>query len=578
MPPTFLTVPFKQKDEVKSLGARWDGAERQWFVPEGRDLAPFQAWLPAAAAEPAATSTDLQVPMSTQALETAARGVPLSRLLAGVASAVSAAYRTGVWTIVEVLRITAKEGHVYLELTERDATGRVVAKAQAAIWAATAARIVPEFERATGATLAAGIKLLVRAKPVFKPQFGLTLELDGIDPAFTLGDLEAHKREIRARLQAEGVFDRNRSLPAPWDYRWILVISPHDGAGLGDFAKDAVRLERHGLCSIVYANSRFQGEGAAREILDALQGALADWPHPASPDAVVIIRGGGAVNDLAWLNDYALARFVCDSHLPVLTGIGHERDSTLLDEVAHLRYDTPSKVVAGIEQLIGRRAREVQAAFDAVLAKALRDVEAMRAATSSLERDVRGHAAAGLGRARADLERGMAQARLASVGQVYLARAEATRLRAEAEVAARKQLAAAKSDVPARLVEIADHSRSAVEAARSTIDGRLPMLLERAASDVRHVGAAVDQAGRSVAERSRRVVSQATTASQSLAREIAGQGPQKTLGRGFALVRADGAVVTNASQAMDRSGRGTIEISFTDGCVRATVDGWVEEP
>jgi exodeoxyribonuclease VII large subunit len=578
MPPTFLTVPFKQKDEVKSLGARWDGAERQWFVPEGRDLAPFQAWLPAAN-EPASISTDLATPPSTTALDPAARGIPLSRLLAGVASAVSAAYRTGVWTIVEVLRITAKEGHVYLELTERDTAGRVVAKAQAAIWASTAARIVPEFERATGATLAAGIKLLVRAKPVFKPQFGLTLELDGIDPAYTLGDLEAHKREIRARLQAEGVFDQNRLLPAPWDFRWVLVIAPHDGAGLGDFAKDAVRLERHGLCNIVYANSRFQGEGAAREILATLQMALAAWPHNAPPDAVVIIRGGGAVNDLGWLNDYALARFICDSHLPVLTGIGHERDSTLLDEVAHLKYDTPSKVVAGIEQLIVRRAQEVQTAFDAVLSRALRDMGAMRAATGNLERDVHGHAAASLGQARAGVEQGMASVRLASAGRVHQARIRTAELRAEAEKAAREQLADSKREVPALLVEIASRARGSVTRVRGIVDAGLPTVLERAASDVRQVSAAVEQAGRSLAERSRQAVSQATLASQSLAREIAGQGPQKTLGRGFALVRSAGAVITDARQAMDSAGQGAgIEISFTDGTVRATLDGRIEEP
>jgi exodeoxyribonuclease VII large subunit len=370
-------------------------------------------------------------------------------------------------------------------------------------------------------------------------------------------------------LRAEGVFDQNRSLPAPWDFRGILVIAPHDGAGLGDFSKDAVRLERHALCTIVYASSRFQGEGAAREILANLQTALADWPHPAPPDAVVIIRGGGAVNDLAWLNDYALARFICDSHLPVLTGIGHERDSTLLDEVAYLKYDTPSKVVAGIEQLIVRRTREVQTAFDAVLAKALHDVDAVRAATSNLERDVRGHAAASLGQARAGVEQGMAQVRLAAAGSVHQARTRTAELRAEAEKAAREQLADSQREVPALLVEIASRARGSVTAMRGAIEAGLPMVLERAASDVRQMSTGVEQAGRSVAERSRQAVSQAKLASQSLAREIAGQGPQKTLGRGFALVRSGGAVITGARQAVDSAGQGAaIEISFTDGTVR----------
>jgi exodeoxyribonuclease VII large subunit len=211
-------------------------------------------------------------------------------------------------------------------------------------------RVLGTFQKATGVRLAAGIKVLIRVKPDFSAQYGLTLHIDAIDPSYTLGDLEAKKRQIRERLKADGIFDRNRLLPAPWDYRALLVVSPPRAAGLGDFARDADRLQRHRLCEAVYAHSRFEGEGAPASIREAIEAALSTWPGQALPDAIVIIRGGGAVNDLAWLNDYELARFVCLSPVPVLTGIGHERDSTVLDEVAHQRYDTPSKVVAGIRR------------------------------------------------------------------------------------------------------------------------------------------------------------------------------------------------------------------------------------
>ena len=197
------------------------------------------------------------------------------------------------------------------------------------------------------------------ARPVFKAQHGFTLEIDVIDSEYTLSDLEARKREIRARLQAEGVFGANKQLETPWDFNTVLLVAPEGGAGLGDFQAEANRLEASGLGRFTYALSRFQGEGAAREICDCLQAALAAWSGRDLPDAVVIIRGGGAVNDLAWLNDYDLARLICDCPVPVLTGIDHERDSTLLDEVANMKFDTPSKVVVGIEQLIVRRAAEV---------------------------------------------------------------------------------------------------------------------------------------------------------------------------------------------------------------------------
>ena len=179
------------------------------------------------------------------------------------------------------------------------------------------------------------------------------------------------------------IFDRNRQLPAPWDYRALLVVSPPRAAGLGDFARDADRLQRHGLCEAVYAHSRFEGEGAPASIREAIEAALATWPGQALPDAIVIIRGGGAVNDLAWLNDYELARFVCLSPVPVLTGIGHERDSTVLDEVAHQRFDTPSKVVAGIQALIVKRARESQAMFDEVAGLALKQMRIAGATSTS---------------------------------------------------------------------------------------------------------------------------------------------------------------------------------------------------
>ena len=153
MPNTYLTVPFKAKDTAKALGARWDGEARRWYVPDGQDLAPFGEWL-VDLAQTLPNREVAAIPAST-ALQPAPQGVPLSRLLQGVATAVADAYSAGVWTIAEVLRASTKDGHVYLELSERDADGRVLAKAQAAIWARTAERIVPEFQRATGATLGA---------------------------------------------------------------------------------------------------------------------------------------------------------------------------------------------------------------------------------------------------------------------------------------------------------------------------------------------------------------------------------------------------------------------------------------
>lgn len=316
-----------------------------------------------------------------------------------MADAVSQAFAKGVWTLVEVVEAHAR-GHVYLELSERDGSGQPIAKARGVIWSSTASRILPEFEKATGAVIGAGLKLLVRARPVFNAQYGFSLEIDAIDPDYTLGDLDARRKEILDRLQKEGVFDHNRRLAPPWDYRTILVIAPEDGAGLGDFRKEAERLERFGICRFVYAHNRFQGEGAAREVVSAMATALEQFGKDTPPDAIALIRGGGAVNDLAWLNDYDLVRFICDLDIPVLTGIGHERDNTLPDEVAHTRFDTPSKVIACIEQHILRRVREAMTAAQEIFATASRIAQQTKADVARHEAQVRADAKTHLSRAR----------------------------------------------------------------------------------------------------------------------------------------------------------------------------------
>ena len=177
---TYLNVPYSARAEAKAKGARWDAASRKWFVPIGRELAPFTSWLPVDPGK-----------LAAQDLVEATKGVPLSQLLSGVATA--------------------------------------VAKARAIVWARDVERVLGTFQQATAARLAAGIKVLVRARPEFSAQYGLTLHIDAIDPSYTLGDLEAKKRQIREQLKADGIFERNRQLPAPWDYRFLLVVSPRRG-------------------------------------------------------------------------------------------------------------------------------------------------------------------------------------------------------------------------------------------------------------------------------------------------------------------------------------------------------------
>lgn len=557
---TFLTTTFQDKDKVKVLGARWDAGERRWYVPDGLDLAPFAPWLPGTVhasrdAQPAAGPlTTRRVaeawedglalqPASAGALTEPRKGMRLSQLLAGVAQAVAQAFKAGAWTLVEVVDARLRSGHVYVELSERDADGTVVAKANAVIWASTASRILPEFERLTGAKLAPGIKLLLRAKPVFKPQYGFSIEIDAIDPEYTLGDLEARKREIRTRLKQEGLFEANRQLPPPWDYSAVLVLSPQGAAGLGDFQAEAERLERYGVCHFVYAPSRFQGEGAAAEIRAALLDALDTWGGKGhgAPDAVVIIRGGGAVNDLAWLNDYDLARCLCELDVPVLTGIGHEKDSTVLDEVANQRFDTPSKVILGIEQTIRARSSEARQNFETVMRTGSRATQTLAREIEQLNAATTAGALRHLTVARQSTASHLTEVRLGAVQSLQDARALSREGYGEVRHLAVQQVAMAHQAVPAALAVVLDRSTQAALASREAVERGLA----------------------NVADGARRAVVDAATRSEALLREITGQGPDKTLGRGFAVVRnAKGKTVSGAAQVPAGS---AIEIQFHDG-------------
>lgn len=571
---TFLEVPFKEKDEAKALGARWDAGAKKWYAPAGTDLTLFSAWLPASSKvvapveKPGSIDWATAGLIETTELTVGKKGISLSQLLAGVAQAVAQAFRSGVWTIVEVVEARTKNGHIYLELSERNAEGNVLATARASIWANTASKILPEFERATGASIAPGIKLLVRAKPVFKAQYGFGIEIDAIDPEYTLGDLEARKREIRTRLKQDGIIDANKRLPAPWDYNAILVMAPQGAAGLGDFQAEAQRLERFGICRFVYAHSRFQGEGAPQEIRQVLLAAMNSWVGT-PPDAVVIIRGGGAVNDLAWLNDYELAKALCTLKVPVLTGIGHERDSTILDEVAHTCFDTPSKVIGGIEQLIRKRVAESKASFEQLTGLANRAINAVRAKAEQRFSAIQSGATRQLAAARQQSSELINELRLSATNTLHEAKQESRHLMTEVRHEAHQGLSEAKRQVPSLMAEIRTEAVNALNSARSVSTSRLEAIRDRARLDLGRSREDIQLELRDVTTYARRELSDAKTASTALFREIAGQGPEKTLGRGFAIIRnAEGKPISSKTEV--RAGE-DLNIEFRDGHVTTHV-------
>lgn len=293
----------------------------------------------------------------------------LSEYLSAVKEVIQLAFDDAVWVKAEIRNLNIKGGHYYLELAEKEQeSDRVIASCKATIWKFTANKVVGKFERESGIELSRDLNVLVKVRAKFDPQYGFSVNIEEIDSSFTLGDLARRYQQILEKLTSEGLIHKNRNLPTPFDIQHVLVIAPENAAGLGDFKKDADALQHAGLCEFVYHAATFQGNTAAQSIRDALALGLRQWANDfqTAPDLIVIIRGGGAVNDLAYLNDYDLAALLSKRSVPIWVGIGHEKDRTILDEIAHRSFDTPSKVIGGIRNHIVERTQEVLEALQSI--------------------------------------------------------------------------------------------------------------------------------------------------------------------------------------------------------------------
>ena len=240
-------------------------------------------------------------------------------------------------------------GHCYLELIEKDARGNnLIARARAMIWNQVYRLLKPYFEQETGQAFVSGLKVLVKVTVGFHELYGYSLTILDIDPSYTLGDMARRRREILAKLEEEGVLTLNKELEMPLLPQRIAVISSATAAGYGDFCN---QLAGNPYGYVFYPRlfpAMMQGERVEESIIGALNRI---YSHAEVWDVVVIIRGGGATSDLSNFDSYLLAANCAQFPLPIITGIGHERDDTVIDAVVHTRVKTPT---AAAEYLIAR--------------------------------------------------------------------------------------------------------------------------------------------------------------------------------------------------------------------------------
>ncbi len=267
-------------------------------------------------------------------------------------------------------------GHCYIELIEKgESDGVAKAQARAVIWRNAYPRIVGYFEAESGSKLERGVKVLVKVVVNYHEMYGLSLQITDIDATYTLGDMERQRQKTISQLQSDGVWDMNREQPIPMLTQRVAVVSSRTAAGYQDFCNELSKGGYHFETTLF--NTVMQGAGAEDSIVDSLC-AIAEQEEDF--DAVAIIRGGGSTTDLNCFNSYRLASYVAQFPLPIITGIGHDKDISVVDMVAHIQLKTPTAVAGWLTE----RSKSIEGWLDGA-AQTLYDVASSKSRSEGLK-------------------------------------------------------------------------------------------------------------------------------------------------------------------------------------------------
>ena len=276
----------------------------------------------------------------------------LSELCALLDESIQQAFPSTYWVRAEIAQLTER-GHCYLELVEKGDRGTFAAKMRATCWSNTWQLLSAYFYQETGKRLEAGMQVLVEVSVTFHPVYGLSMNIQNIDPSFTLGDLARQRQLTLQQLEKDGVLEMNKSLSLPTVVKRIAVVSAEGAAGYGDFCHQLAENVYHLRFTTALFPAVMQGEQASRSIIAAL-GSIAE--NADEFDCVAIIRGGGATTDLTCFDDYQLASHCAQFPLPILSGIGHTRDVSIVDMLVYQSLKTPTAVA---EYLIDHNSQQL---------------------------------------------------------------------------------------------------------------------------------------------------------------------------------------------------------------------------
>jgi len=269
--------------------------------------------------------------------------ISLYELTSKIKRVIDDEFQDSLWVIAEISELNINQrGHCYLSLIEKDKiTDTILAQTRAIIWASKFRMIKPYFESTTGVEFTSGLKILTRVSVSFHEQYGFSLNIRDIDPSFTIGELELKRKQTIEQLKQDGVFYLNKEINFPKIPKNIAIISSATAAGYGDFVNQLENNAYEFKFNYLLFNSIMQGDAAELSIINSLDKI---YQYDNVFDCVVIIRGGGAKADLSCFDNYNLAYNIAQFPLPVISGIGHERDESIVDLVANISVKTPTAV------------------------------------------------------------------------------------------------------------------------------------------------------------------------------------------------------------------------------------------
>ena len=427
------------------------------------------------------------------------------------------------WVIAELSDVSERGGHCYMELVEKDDRGVTIARLRGTIWANNFAyKIKPKFEQITGQKFKSGLKVMLFGSASFHEQYGLSFNITDVDPSFTIGDMERIRREIIETLTREGVVNCNRMLQMPRVPQRIAIISAKGAAGYGDFMN---QLQSNPVGFKFYTHlfeATMQGETTSNSVIKALNDiemTIDLW------DCVVIIRGGGATSDLNGFDNLELARRVATFALPVVVGIGHERDRTVLDDIANVRVKTPT---AAAEWLI----MCAQQTLDQALALANQVARYVKDRTSGASKQL-------------------------------------SHIEGTIPIIAKQQIIKSKSNLAAIASALPYMTKNRILSANRTIDAIARDVQHSAIGKISAAQTYLKTMSDALANAAPKAIANQDKRLKALENVVEALSPQKTLRRGFSLTKVNGKTVKSIDQLADND---VITTYLADGEITSVVN------